>query len=204
MMHRILIAVAISAGLLGSCTSQPHVDGEIPPTAPPHAPTSTAAASETPAVSDPPFAAATYRDEANGFELDYPSDWSLSPNTQIGSRGSQAQLLSPGATAENLPDGASRVGITVYLWDPKNDLAAYVDHRKLAWTSGTQTIVSQHEGDLAGGWHEADFIVSGADGARALFLFTTLRDRHLEISGDGDLALIREVALTLRPLDHQP
>jgi hypothetical protein len=92
----------------------------------------------------------------------------------------------------------------VYLWDPKNDLVAYVDHRKFAWESGTQTIESQQESDLAGGRHEIDFIVRGADGARAFFLFTTLGDRYLEVSGEGDLALIREVALTLRPLDANP
>ena len=49
-----------------------------------------------------------------------------------------------------------------------------------------------------------DFIVQGADGARAFFLFTTLGDRYLEIAGEGDLTLIREVALTLRPLDYEP
>jgi hypothetical protein len=204
MKRHILIGLIVGAGLLASCAPQPHIDGEIPPTAPPEAPTSTAVPSETPAVPQPSFAAATYRDEANGFELDYPAGWSLSPDTQIGSRGSQAQLFSPGATAEQLPAGATRIGITVYLWDPKNDLAAYVDHRKVAWQSGTQTIEAQQEGELADGRHEFDFIVRGADGATAFFLFTTLGDRYLEISGDGDLTLIREVALTLRPLDYQP
>ena len=38
----------------------------------------------------------------------------------------------------------------------------------------------------------------------AFFLFTTLGDRYLEISGEGDLPLIREVASTLRPLDSTP
>jgi hypothetical protein len=204
MTDRRFIALLFCAGLLASCASQPRIDGEIPPTAPLEIPTATAAPSETPAIPELSFTAATYRDEANGFKLDYPSDWSLSPNTQIGSRGSQAQLFSPGATAEYLPDGASRIGITVYLWDPKNDLVAYVDHRKFAWESGTQTIESQQQGELAGGRNEFDFIVRGADGTRAFFLFTTLGERYLEVSGEGDLALIREVALTLRPLDYKP
>jgi hypothetical protein len=204
MRNRTLSALIIYCGLLASCAPQPHIDGEIPPTAPPPVPSPTAAPSPAPASPEPSFVAATYRDEANGFELDYPSSWSLSPDTQIGSRGSQAQLFSPGATAEQLPEGASRIGITVYLWDPKNDLVAYVDHRKLAWQSGTQTMESQQEGDLAGGRHQIDFIVRGADGVRAFFLFTTIGERYLEISGEGDLALIRAVALTLRPLDYKP
>jgi hypothetical protein len=204
MMDRTFIGLVFCAGLLASCASQPSIGGEIPPTTPPDVPSATAAASETPAIPVPSFTATIYRDEVNGFELDYPSGWSMSPDTQIGTRGSQAQLFSPGATAEQLPDGASRIGITVYLWDPKNDLVAYVDHRKFAWESGTQTIESQQESDLAGGRHEIDFIVRGADGARAFFLFTTLGDRYLEVSGEGDLALIREVALTLRPLDANP
>ena len=199
-----LIGPIVGAGLLASCAAQPHIDGEIPPTAPPQVPSATAAPSETPAVPQPSFAAATYRDEANGFELDYPSGWSVSPDAQIGSRASQAQIFSPGATAEQLPDGATRIGITVYLWDPKNDLAAYVDQRKFAWQSGTQTIEEQREGELADGRHEIDFIVRGANGATAFFLLTTLGDRYLEISGEGDLALIREVALTLRALDWKP
>jgi hypothetical protein len=199
-----LIGLILCAGLLVSCAPQPHIDRETPPTALPAAPTSTAAPTPTPVFLAPSFPAASYRDEPNGFELDYPSGWMVSPNTQIGSRGSQAQLLSPGATAEQLPDGASRVGITIYLWDPKNDLAAYVDHRKLAWQSGTQTIESEGEGELVGGRHEMDFVVRGVDGARALFLFTTLGDRYLEISGEGNLELIREIARTLRPVDYGP
>ena len=204
MKHRVLTGLVLWATLLASCAPQPHSDGGVSPTATQEVPTVTAAPSETPAVPAPSFAATTYRDEANGFELDYPSGWTLSPNTQIGSRGSQAQLFSPGATAEQLPAGATRIGITVYLWDPKNDLAAYVDHRKLAWQSGTQTVEAQQEGELADGRHEVNFIVRGADGARAFFLFTTLGDRYLEISGEGDLNLIREVAFTLRPLGHNP
>jgi hypothetical protein len=204
MKHRALVGLMVFAGLLASCAAQPRIDGEIPPTAPLEVPASTAAPSETSTVSAPSFAAAVYKDEANGFELDYPSDWSVSPNTVIGSRGSQAQLLSPGVTAGQLPDGTSRVGITIYLWDPKNDLAAYVDHRRLAWQSGTQAIESQGQGELAGGGHEVDFIVRGPDGARAFFLFTTLGDRYLEIAGEGDLELIREIARTLRPVGYGP
>jgi hypothetical protein len=204
MKQRTLIGLMVFAGVLASCAAQPRIDGEIPPTAPPQAPTSIAAATPMSTAPAPSSAAAVYKDDANGFELDYPSDWSVSPNTVIGSRGSQAQLLSPGATAEQLPVGASRVGITVYLWDPKNDLAAYVDHRKLAWQSGTQTIESQEDGALAGGRQEVDFIVSGADGARAFFLLTTLGDRYLEIAGEGNLELTREIARTLRPVGYGP
>ena len=59
-----------------------------------------------PVTSAPSFAAATYRDETAGFEFDYPADWTLDPSSQIGARGAQALLLSPGTTLEALADPA--------------------------------------------------------------------------------------------------
>jgi hypothetical protein len=199
-----LIAGAVLAGTLASCTARPQMHPELPPTATAEVSPTEPVPRAAPSVPELSFVPAIYRDEANGFELDYPSGWSVNPDTRVGSRGSQAQLLSPGASAENLPDGTSRVGITVYLWDPKNDLAAYADHRKSAWESGTQTVESEQDGNLAGGGREVDFVVRAADGARAFFLLTTLGDRYLEISGEGDLVLTQQIAHTLRLLDRQP
>ena len=52
------------------------------------------------------------------------------PLNQVGSRGSQGLLFSPGTTAEMIATGGSRLSITIYLWDPKNDLAAYAARRR--------------------------------------------------------------------------
>ena len=150
------------------------------------------------------FAFTTYKDETNGFAVDYPEDWTLVPNTQIGSRGSTAQLFSPGTTAENLLDGGTRIGITVYLWDPKGDLTAYVAHRKTAWEGSGSTILSETSGSLIDGREQVSFIVEGPDKTQAFSMLTTIGDNYLEIAGDGDLALIQEIAQSMRPVDLQP
>jgi hypothetical protein len=94
-----------------------------------------------PTVATQYYVRQTYTAEANGLKLDYPADWTASPNTQIGSRGEQALLLSPGTTAETLPEGGSRVSITLYRWDPEGDLASYVTQRRTAWDASGFTIV---------------------------------------------------------------
>ena len=151
-----------------------------------------------------PFTPATYRDEVNGFELDYPSEWSIEPNTQIGSRGSQAQFLSPGTTAEMLPEGGSRLSIVVYEWDPKGDLAAYVTHRRSAWAASGFKVLDGPARQLADGRPASDFFIEAPDGALAYFLLTTSGDQYLQLAGEGDLQLLETMANTLRPLGHQP
>ena len=150
------------------------------------------------------FVSATYTDEVNGFKLDYPADWSLQPNTAIGSRGSQAQLLSPGTTAETLAPGGTRLSITVYQWDPRHDLAAFVTQRRAAWDAGGSKLLSEAKGDLMDGRKAMDFVVEGPDGLKSYFLFTDLGEQYLQIAGEGDLALIGEIANTFRPLNFQP
>ena len=111
-----------------------------------------------------PFEPATYRDEANGFELDYPSDWSLDPNSVIGTRGSQAQLFSPGTTAEMLAEGGSRLSIVVYDWEPKGDLGAYVAQRRLAWDSSGFKVMNGSMTALADGRPASDFFIEPPGG----------------------------------------
>jgi hypothetical protein len=164
----------------------------------------------TPTHTPPPtqvllsFEPAAYRDEANNLTLDYPAGWSVEPNMQIGSRGSQAQLLSPGTTAEALAPGGSRLSITIYDWEPKNDLAAFVTGRRKAWEAGQSIILEESGGDLRDGRKAFEFILQGPDGTPAFFLFTTLGERYLQLAGEGDLALDQEVARTFRPLAAQP
>ena len=146
------------------------------------------------------FTPATYKVEAEGFELDYPAGWTSVPLVQVGSRGSQGQLFSPGTSAETLAPGGSRVGITVYLWEPKSDLASYVTHRRTAWESGGFSIVKESKGDLVDGRKYMSFVVQASDKQQAFFLFTGLGEKYLEISGDGNLALVEEIARSMRPL----
>ena len=147
----------------------------------------------------PPFEAAVYRDEAAGFELDYPAGWTVVPIQRIGSRGSQGLLLSPGTTAEALAEGGTRVGLTIYNWDPKNDLDAFVAQRKNAWEASGFLFVSQASYQLADGRPAVDFIVETPEKQQVFFSFTTVGEDYLQISAEGDLELAGEIAHTLRP-----
>src|SRR5574341_699549 len=82
----------------------------------------------------PSFEAQTYIDESAGFALEYPSGWTVK-ETMTGERGRESVLLSAPEIAdlETLPPGATRVSVSVNQWDPKNDLSAYVETRKMAW-----------------------------------------------------------------------
>jgi hypothetical protein len=146
------------------------------------------------------FTPATYTDESAGFELDYPATWTLDPSSQIGVRGGQALLLSPGTTLETLADGGTRVSITTYLWDPKNDLDAYVAQRKVAWDASGFAITSEEQWQLADGRTAYGFMLQTPEQPTFLLL-TTIGEDYLQIGGEGDLALVEEIARTLRPLN---
>jgi hypothetical protein len=150
------------------------------------------------------FKAKTYKDVANGFALDYPEDWTLVPTASLGPRAEQAQLLSPGTDVDTLAQGGSRVSITIYQWDPKNDLPRFVAQRKSAWVSSGSTIVTESEGKLLDGRQEMDFVVQTPENPPTFFLFATLGNRYLQVAGEGDLTLASQIAHTLRPTDYKP
>jgi hypothetical protein len=154
---------------------------------------------EAPTAAALSYVPATCVDDVNSFEIDYPADWSLDPNAEVGPRGSYAQLFSPGTTAGSLADGGSRFGIMVYDWDPKKDLVAYVDHRRLAWEHNGFTFIRESQGELIDGRPEMDFTILGRS-TEVFVLYTTVGDRYLEIVGEGDLVLVEKVARTLRPI----
>jgi hypothetical protein len=165
-----------------------------------------AAATEPPATSALPFAAALYRDEFAGFELDYPAGWTLDdadPAVKQAERGYTAQLTSwphaPGEIAEELPAGGSRLDITVQQWDPADDLAAHLEMRKTAWSSSGMTILSEETWTLAGDHPAVRVTVQTVEGEQAFFLFTTTANgRYLVLSGTGDLGLLEEIGRKVR------
>ena len=129
--------------------------------------------------------------------------WTLDPSSQVGVRGAQALLLSPGTTPETVADGGTRVSVTVYLWDPKHDLDAYVAQRKVAWDASGFAASQEETWQLADGRTVYSFSVRTPD-VPTLYLLTTVGEDYLVMTGDGDLTLFREIAHTLRPLDATP
>ena len=90
--------------------------------------------------------------------------------------------------------------VTVQLWDPKGDLPAFINQRMLAWEASGIAIAAEESWTLSDSRPARAFVVSGADGAQAYFFFTTIGDDYLVLSGSGDLALLAEIAHTVRPI----
>jgi hypothetical protein len=209
------ILLLLSLFALGLAACQPAAAATLP-TVPPQPVVQTQAITPTPtplpATNTPEptkaaqlsFNPATYQDKTSGFELDYPSDWTLQPRSTIGDRGSQALLLSPGTTPEKLAENGSRIALMVYKWDPKKDLTAYLAQRKTAWSDPGYKILSETSWELSDGRQAADLVVQAPDQAQAFFLLTTVGEDYLQIGGEGNLALVEEIAKTLRPLTVKP
>jgi hypothetical protein len=154
-------------------------------------------------MSAPSFESQTYIDDTVGFALEYPAQWTVN-KTLTGGRGSQTLLLSTpdSADVDALPAGATRVAIDVNQWDPKNDLGAFVESRKTAWSASGFTIVEEEPLTLDLGLEAVRFTVQTPDGIPVEFLFAALGDQYVTISGEGDLALVQEIIRYLRPVGN--
>ena len=148
------------------------------------------------------FESQPYINETAGFALDIPVGWTVNEMV-IGSRGSQVQFLSSPELAEApvVPAGATRVNATIYQWDPKNDLAAFVAQQKTAWESSGITILEEEQLVLEQGLPGVRFNVQTPD-TQLIFLMAALGDQYLVLSGEGDLALVDEIVRRLRPISR--
>jgi hypothetical protein len=149
----------------------------------------------------PSFESQTYIDEAVGFALDYPAQWTVKQTMQ-GERGSETLLLSKPEIAEleTVPAGETRVAVTVYQWDPKNDLAAFVETRKTAWAASGFTVLDEEPITLDLGLPAVRFTVQTSDSHTVSFMFAAIGDQYLSISGEGDQAIVQEIMRYLRPI----
>lgn len=150
------------------------------------------------------FASQTYVNESVGFALDYPSHWVIKESI-VGDRGSQYLFLSKPEIVDlpEVPAGETRVAVNVYQWDPKNDLAAFVESRKTGWEASGFTIVAQEPLTLDLGLAAVKFTVQTSDGLTVPFLFAAINDQYVSISGEGDLTLVAEIMQRLRPIGAQ-
>ena len=146
------------------------------------------------------FEAQPYINETFGFALDIPSGWTVNEQV-IGSRGTQIQFLSAPELAEApvVPEGGTRVNATIYQWDPKNDLAAFVANQKTAWESSGFTVLEEEQLVLELGLPAVSFNVQTPE-AQVLYLIAALGDQYLVLSGEGDLELVKEIVGRVRPI----
>lgn len=213
-MKRLTLGLSLMVTLLSACaglpaTSQPvSVETDLPtvlpatepvPASTEVSPTEAAANPKLPAAS---FEAETYSNEEAGFALEYPAGWAVQEMV-VGPRGTQVQFLSAPelAVAEVLPEGATRVSATLYAWEPRNDLAAYVANMKTAWEASGFTVLSEEERVLELGLPATQFTLQTPD-VQAVYLIAALGDRYLVLSGEGDLELVKEIVSRVRPISQ--
>lgn len=173
------------------------------------APTTAPVATALPSTATPTplsFEPALYRNASAGFEFDYPSPWTVGPDEQY-SRGGVTPFTSWTRPTDVLPDatppGETRLDTTVQLWEPTGDLEAFLAQRQGAWDGSGISVISEERWTLMDGRPAAAFVVQGVDGAQGYFFFTTIGDKYLVLSGDGDLTLLAEIAHTVRPIPFE-
>lgn len=152
-------------------------------------------------IAAPSFESQTYINESVGFALEYPAGWTVNEQI-IGPRGTQVQFLSAPDIAElaTVPAGATRVTLMIYQWEPKNDLAAFLETRKVAWDASGFTILDEEPITLDLGLDAVRITLQSTDGVAVPYLFAAIGDQYLSISGEGDLVLVEEMMRYLRPI----
>ena len=150
------------------------------------------------------FEPAVYRDEAAGFEMDYPAGWTAEGPQVVGERGYIAQFTSyphqPGVYPDVPPEGSTYMQAAVLLWDPKGDLDAFANQRKQGWAASGNTILEEQQHLLAGDLSAVSFVVD-SPGGQVYYLLAALGDKYLAVSGQGDTNLLDEIARTVRTLE---
>ncbi len=121
----------------------------------------------------------------------------------LGSRGYGAAITSwqhPAGEIDNVPQGESILSVTVYLWDPKGDLGAYIQtHMRDNWSASGVKILDEEEVSLGGDHPAVVFMIrNSSTNDESLVLVTLAGENYLVISGSGDLPLLKEIALTGR------
>jgi hypothetical protein len=187
----ILLVLTITA--CGKVTQTPTITPEVEVT---QTPIEFATATITPIPLS--FVPNTYTDDDGKFSIQIPDTWTVIPEQMIGDRGSQTLLLSPGSSTEEIAAGGSRIVLVKYLWDPKNDLAAWVTQRKLAWEASGFIIKDESTRQLEDGRAVIDLYLQTPDKNEILISLTTIDDRYLEINAQGNKDLCREILGTLK------
>lgn len=142
-----------------------------------------------------------YFDEAAGIVMYHPADWTVLSRENVGDRGSQAALLSVGSTLEQVAEDGARITLVMYKWDPKNDLAAFVTQRETAWEASGFKFAREESFLMKDGREVVLYMVTVGEGSQALFAFTTAGEDYLQLAGEGDLALCKEIISTIQSLE---
>lgn len=217
-MKRNLLILLVVMSLAAGCT-QPQASIEVTEAISPAPVTEMvvepgAEPSATPQPSDTPAATAeapgfgeaeTYQDEFAGFAFDYPKGWTVvdvDDQVKQQGRGYTVTLMSwPPDTAGGggAPAEGSKVDVSVLLWEPV-ELEAFVSHQREVWQANSAVqILSEEPWTLESGL-AATHMQLMADEGEVFIMLSLVNGRFLLFSGEGDQALVSQIARTLRPL----
>jgi hypothetical protein len=214
-MKRIVFALSLMVISLSACMTPPTnsgpaaVETEVPVLPATTSPTEVVATETIPAPTDAipsgklpaaSFESRTYINDTVGFALDYPAGWTVN-EAVLGSRGSEVQFLSSPdlANVSVLPEGATRVSATVYQWDPRNDLAAFIANQKTAWDASGFTVLDETPMTLELGLAGTQFTIQTPE-TTFIYLITAIGDQYLVLSGEGNFELVKEIIQRVRPI----
>ena len=209
-MKQMLFVLSVAVFLLSACGMMPAAEAVAPSATVPAqdtpipsltiaSPTEAVPSSKLPAAS---FEAQTYINEEAGFALDYPVGWTVNEMV-VGPRGTQVQFLSAPEVADMpvVPEDSTRLNATIYQWDPKNDLAAYIANWQTSWEASGFTVLEEQELVLELGLPAVQYTIQTPD-ADVVFLVTAIGDQYLVLSGEGNLELVKEIVQRVRPISR--
>lgn len=206
MKHKILFSIAMTAMLVTACGSRtvslsPEPLATIVPSL---TKTPASAPTETP---NPLGEVKVYRDVNASFALDYPAAWFIEDGAAQDAAASAVYTVSlfswdrvsytPMPKDPNtLPDGATRIDITVFIQGPgalDEAVRQYQDQ-----DSGTPVEFLKQEDWTLNNGEKAVYVESeGAFGVVATMI-TLVNGKIVYFSGSGDLTLFKAIAFTLR------
>jgi hypothetical protein len=144
---------------------------------------------------------AVYNDPDLGYAFNYPATWKIAYGENQ-SRGGYFQFaradFQPDISAGGLPAEEILLQVAVYLWDPKGDLEAYLEHRYQAWDASGITYSEIRRWTRPGGEPAVELLITGSEGDQALLILTVVGERYLELSSDRELEVLSAIGSTLR------
>ncbi len=200
------LAMTATPASAGAATGAPA--GETTTPEPAASPVVTAAATiAKPLEGGPAPALSTYRDDAAGFEIDYPAAWSVvdvTPGIKQQSAGYSITFMSwtpqePGG--QGIPEGGSKIDVGVARGAAASPEAAVATRRQeIAQADPAARITFEEPWELTGGLAGTRWTIQPAGGETVNELVTAIGGNLIVVSGYGEAALFEQIAMTLRPV----
>jgi len=192
--------ITVLMGLLLAGCGPLGVENETPSAAPPvitptNSPTSVPTSAPTGAASTSvPTDVQTYRDEAVGFELDYPTDW-VADTTGISDGVILWSRKPEGPGTDGVPADVTKIDVISPLNAPAT-LEALVTQQKQSLANANGTLLSEERLQLASGLEAVRMHISSF--GESIVLLTIINGRPVILAGYGDLSRFDAVARSVR------